>query len=350
MNSLLNPSISHASRRAAALELLRWLAPSDEVPRECDAIIGFGHFDLRIADRCADLFKLGHADRVIFTGGIGAGTADLGCPEADAFVAHVGRHAADLPPTKVIAENRSTTTVNNDTMRIVAANPDLRPQQVKNYDLSLEYYFEPAGYASVGLFRKDIRDFIYGSTGALIGGGPNNGFDGDYEGYQVTTDTNGGSARVQGIELAYNQRFTWLPGAWNGLSLSLNYTRLKSLGNYTATGSTQSGAELPGFMPETFNGSVSYAHRAWEAQIKYTYRAQNLRDYNTNPLLRVYYYSKKNVDLNLKYKWHPRLTLFADVINVFDDPIANAFVFVKQRVRLNQIFTPAIKAGLTGRF
>ncbi len=243
-----------------------------------------------------------------------------------------------------------TTTVNNDTMRIVAANPDLRPQQVKNYDLSLEYYFEPAGYASVGLFRKDIRDFIYGSTGALIGGGPNNGFDGDYEGYQVTTDTNGGSARVQGIELAYNQRFTWLPGAWNGLSLSLNYTRLKSLGNYTATGSTQSGAELPGFMPETFNGSVSYAHRAWEAQVKYTYRAQNLRDYNTNPLLRVYYYSKKNVDLNLKYKWHPRLTLFADVINVFDDPIANAFVFVKQRVRLNQIFTPAIKAGLTGRF
>ena len=95
---------------------------------------------------------------------------------------------------------------------------------------------------------------------------------------------------------------------------------------------------------------MSYAHRAWEAQVKYTYRAQYLRDHNTNPLLRVYYYSKKNVDLNLKYKWHPRLTLFADVINVFDDPIANAFVFVKQRVRLNQIFTPAIKAGLTGRF
>lgn len=243
-----------------------------------------------------------------------------------------------------------TTTVNNDTMRIVAANPDLRPQRTKNYDLSLEYYFEPAGYASVGLFRKDIRDFIYGSSGTLVGGGPNNGFDGDYEGYQVTTDTNGGSARVQGIELAYNQRFTWLPGAWNGLALSLNYTRLRSRGNYTATGGTQSGAELAGFMPETFNGSLSYAHRAWEAQVKYTYRAQNLRDYNANPLLRVYYYSKKSVDLNLKYKWHPRLTLFADVINVFDDPIANAFIYVKQRVRYNQVFATAIKAGVTGRY
>jgi hypothetical protein len=133
MNPPLNPSISHASRRAAALELLRWLALSDEVPRECDATIGFGHFDLRIADRCADLFKLGHADRVIFTGGIGAGTADLGRPEADAFVAHVGRYAADLPPTKVIAENRSTNTGDNIrfTLELLAReHPGLRLRRV----------------------------------------------------------------------------------------------------------------------------------------------------------------------------------------------------------------------------
>jgi hypothetical protein len=42
--------------------------------------------------------------------------------------------------------------------------------------------------------------------------------------------------------------------------------------------------------------------------------------------------------------------LFVDVINVFDDPIANAFVYVPQRVRFNQIFTAAIKAGVSGRF
>ena len=69
--------------------------------------------------------------------------------------------------------------------------------------------------------------------------------------------------------------------------------------------------------------------------MKYTYRAENLRDYNANPLLRVYYYSKKNVDLNVKYKWHPRLTLFVDVINIFDDPIANAFIYVNNRLEGN---------------
>jgi hypothetical protein len=103
-------------------------------------------------------------------------------------------------------------------------------------------------------------------------------------------------------------------------------------------------------MPETINASVSYAHRAWEVQVKYTRRASNLRDYNANPLLRVYYYGKDNFDLNLKYKWHPRLTLFTDVINVFDDPIADAYIYIPQRLRLHQVFTTAVKAGISGRF
>jgi outer membrane receptor protein involved in Fe transport len=200
------------------------------------------------------------------------------------------------------------------------------------------------------VFRKDIQDFIFGSTGGVIGGGPNNGFDGDYEGYQVSMEMNGGAARVQGFEFAYNQRFTGLPGPWRGLGVMANYTRLSSRGNYSAAGGTQTGAELAGFMPETINASVSYAHRAWEVQVKYTRRAANLRDYNANPLLRVYYYGKDNFDLNLKYKWHPRLTLFTDVINVFDDPIADAYIYIPQRLRLHQVFTTAVKAGISGRF
>src|SRR5688572_10772632 len=129
-----------------------------------------------------------------------------------------------------------------------------------------------------------------------------------------------------------------------------NYTRLESQGNYSSSSGTQTGAELAGFMPETFNAGISYSLRSWDVQVKYTYRAENLRDYNANPLLRVYYYSKKNVDLNVKYRFHPRLTLFVDVINIFDDPIANAFIYVNNRTRFNQVFTPAIKAGISGRF
>ena len=38
--------------------------------------------------------------------------------------------------------------------------PGLKPQYAENFDLSLEYYFEPAGVLSVGWFHKDITDFI----------------------------------------------------------------------------------------------------------------------------------------------------------------------------------------------
>jgi hypothetical protein len=87
-----------------------------------------------------------------------------------------------------------------------------------------------------------------------------------------------------------------------------------------------------------------------DVQVKYTYRAENLRDFTANPFNRVYYYAKKNIDLNLKYSWRPSLSFFADVINIFDDPIANAFINTRYRTRYNQVFTPAIKAGVTGRF
>ncbi len=242
------------------------------------------------------------------------------------------------------------TTVDYDNQRVVAANPGLRPQTANNFDAMVEYYFEPAGFVSAGVFLKEIKDFIYGDNGAVIGGGPNNGFEGQYEGFELVRNVNGGSGRVRGFELAYQQRLNWLPGLWKGLSLMANYTKLESQGNYTSSGGVQTGAQLVNFMPETFNAGVSYTLRAWDVQVKYAYRAESLRSFNANPLLRVYYYSKKNVDLNLKYKWHSRLTVFVDVINVFDDPIANAFVYVKERPRFNQLFNPAIKAGISGRF
>jgi hypothetical protein len=34
-------------------------------------IVGFGHFDLRIARTCGDLWQQGLASRILFTGGVG---------------------------------------------------------------------------------------------------------------------------------------------------------------------------------------------------------------------------------------------------------------------------------------
>jgi hypothetical protein len=93
--------------------LFHWLALRDPLPASpVDAVIGFGHFDLAIPRRCAELVREGVARRIIFTGGIGAGTADLGRPEADAFAAELAMDDRELAQQALI-ENRSTNTGDN---------------------------------------------------------------------------------------------------------------------------------------------------------------------------------------------------------------------------------------------
>jgi hypothetical protein len=93
--------------------LFNWLVLRDSLPRaQCDAVIGFGHFDLSIPRRCAQLVREGAARQIIFTGGIGAGTADLGRPEADAFANELAKDHPDLA-SQAFIENRSTNTGDN---------------------------------------------------------------------------------------------------------------------------------------------------------------------------------------------------------------------------------------------
>jgi hypothetical protein len=78
-----------------------------------DAIVGFGTFDLGLPRLCGDLHGRGMAPLIIFTGGIGAGTADLGQPEADAWRAELRRSHPMIEDEQVILENRSTNTAEN---------------------------------------------------------------------------------------------------------------------------------------------------------------------------------------------------------------------------------------------
>ncbi len=85
---------------------------SDYIPR-ADVVIGFGHFDLKIPRHCGNLYKNGYAQKIIFTGGIGSGTADLGKAEAVAFVEELKRRYPTVPDEAVIVEERSINTSEN---------------------------------------------------------------------------------------------------------------------------------------------------------------------------------------------------------------------------------------------
>jgi len=148
-------------------------------------------------------------------------------------------------------------TVNYTSETVTASNPNLKPQLADSYDLAAEYYFEPVGALTAAWFRKDIRDFIFSSSGGIIPTGPNNGFNGLYEGFNLATTLNGGSAKITGFEFAYQQQLRFLPGPLKGLGLSATYTELKTEGNY-GEGQVRSTESIAGFVPRFINLGLTY--------------------------------------------------------------------------------------------
>src|SRR5690606_13600759 len=100
--------------KAALATVVSYLAETDSLDgAPFDAVIGFGMFDLALPRFCGNLYVQGVARLVIFTGGIGAGTGNLGGPEADVWrQALVGSHPG-IADAAVITENQSTNTGEN---------------------------------------------------------------------------------------------------------------------------------------------------------------------------------------------------------------------------------------------
>ena len=260
-----------------------------------------------------------------------------------AYAESIGRPA--------ITSIRPSMSVNTTAETLTANNPALKPQLARNVDLSIEYYFKSTGLVSAGAFRKDLRDFIFRSTNAVTLA-PGNPYGEEYVGYELTTDINGGKAWVQGLEFAYQQQLSDLnvPRLLKPFGLFFNFTWLKTEGNYTGpTGVSSSGA-VPNFTPRSGNIGLSWIGHGWTVRIKGKYEGDRLRSYNANPAQRIYTNDNFPIDLNLAYNLSRRVTLFADVINVFDSRTFDDYIYVEDRPLRTFKFSTYIKVGVSGRF
>lgn len=76
-------------------------------PVPCDAIVGLGSYDLRVADRCAELYHAGVARAVVLTGRSGNWTAGLyHGTEAEAFAARC--RDLGVPDSAILIEPTAT--------------------------------------------------------------------------------------------------------------------------------------------------------------------------------------------------------------------------------------------------
>ena len=215
------------------------------------------------------------------------------------------------------------TNVNFDNRTITSSNPSLKPQTADNFDLAVEYYLEPAGVVSVGVFQKNIKNFIFTSGGATVGSGDDNGFGGDYAGYTLTSQYNGGAAKVRGLELNYSQQFTFLPGWWGGFAAYANYTRMETDGNY-GNGNAIAVAPNPkgkvaGFNPETSNFGLSYIRDKVTIRLQYNHRGRYLTTYNAVESQQVFRIRRDTLDVKTMYQLSRRFSVYLDVNNVLGE-------------------------------
>ncbi len=130
-------------------------------------------------------------------------------------------------------------------------NPDLKPVEAWQADLSLEWYFAPGSLLSGAVFYKSIKNFITtGIDEEQIAG----------QTFNVITVANGDSGTVKGVELTLN----WLLPS--GFGFAANLTATDSSARFGAIS-----GKLEDVTPLSVNVSALYERGPISAKITYSY-------------------------------------------------------------------------------
>lgn len=197
---------------------------------------------------------------------------------------------------------------------ITMRNPGLKPWRADNYDLTLEYYFEPTGMASVSVFQKSITNpfvtRVYLLDAPLL---EQFGLDPVYNGWQLTTTTNSGRGRISGLELNYQQQLRMLPAWARGVSVFANGTFLDP------DGESEGAFENP--VKKTGSWGVSYSRGRVGVQLKWNYVGWRFVSNPTYAPDAVRYVSHRTMlDTNVEFRLDRRVSLFFNARNLTHQP------------------------------
>ncbi|MET0250510.1 MAG: TonB-dependent receptor [Sphingobium sp.] len=217
-------------------------------------------------------------------------------------------------------EQRATVSINDVSTVVGGGNPNLKPERAWGFDASAEWYFAPASLLSVNGFYRKVKDTLFEST-TFVGDGRFDFGERDRSDYQYTTTLNGGDGKLYGVEFAYNQPFTFLPGALDGFGAQASVTLVggdfKTLGAGGADGRTVS---FPGTSKRITNLSLFYEKYGFSARVGYQHRTRWLDDVSADAAQDIYWDANERVDLSFRYQMVQGFTLYADIVNLTNEP------------------------------
>ena len=161
---------------------------------------------------------------------------------------------------------------NDDTGEITASrgNPNLEPYKDTTLDLSVEYYFGKVGLLSASVFQKTIKNYIGSQTLENIPfsqtGVPFTTISGATASTIVSEFSMpiniAGKTKLNGLELAAQSQFSFLPAPFDNLGAVANYTYVDA------------DKELTGFSKTSYNATIYYETDRWGARGSLSHRTR----------------------------------------------------------------------------
>lgn len=193
---------------------------------------------------------------------------------------------------------------------ISRGNPDLKPAESVNLDLSAEYYPDRSSVVSIGVFHKKIKNFIF-TNGRSVSADTQEGT------ITITQPQNGEDATLTGVELNLIKSFEGLQAPFDGFGVEANITSQNS--------SAETGLEYRRGHPISFlqapdliyNTSLTYQKYGIEAKLSYQYQGAYIEDTRDNAVDK-WVQPNKSLDLHTRYTIRPGLTVDFDVQNILD--------------------------------
>jgi len=203
---------------------------------------------------------------------------------------------SDLPPSATIDQSGL-----GGLTKVHTGNSNLKPTHAHNFDLLFEKYLKTVGIIQAGWFYKALSDPIY-AVATIPTTGP-------FAGDQVTQPINGPSAHITGIEMAWQQHLTFLPGLLNGMGVSANYSYTTSRASFPASFGRSDHPALLRQAPNNWNFDTTYDKGPISARMGLTHNDANIFAYQfqdgvdaKGPLGDQYLYPHTQVDAQVSYR------------------------------------------------
>lgn len=219
-----------------------------------------------------------------------------------------------------------------DENELVEGNPNLKPTLAANIDFMIEHYFQGIGVASIGLFYKDIDQFIYERNWTEIGG--------QFDGFERSKPVNAGSSKLYGFELNWQQQFSFLPGFLNGLGIYANYTFTKSEANLEY----RDWSVIPGQAGDVGNIGLNFEKYGLTTRISANYRSKVLMSVGDLPKFDGYSDDNLRIDFASMYEFIDNFYFYLNVRNITNER-DRSYMGVRSRPTAIEYFGVSADAG-----